>query len=432
MIFRKLLSRADRKNERKIDIANEKISSEVLTRYEPFRFLLPKYNLLALDFTQIIHCDPDAVLSEIGEPCHQDYFLLEGSVQLTSSDNRVRQIIANTPASYKRLISLRPSYYKVTAGEQGAKLISMPNMIVEQLNNIAAFRKTKPWEDEVIIGYAEKEHLFDRIERELIFENIVIPTHPITADHIYQQCLLPGLANEELADLIRGDIAILGKVMKAANSLFFHGMEPVNNIQEAIDRLGHTTTINLVKHYTTEEVFFGHKETERLFELNYKHALELAIIANLIAKQFNPDVDEELVFNAAMLSYIGKIAIFNYVMDYINDDSEIAKIESLARDYYIPIGKRILDTWNLSSVYCQAVENINHWTIEADESTPEQDILVCAHVHQAIKHKMQKSIPPLNTITALQRVFGENFGPEQTIGILNAAREEFTRLSLID
>jgi len=431
VFFKKFFSKSKPSDSPDVQIVDRLLSIDEIGKYSPFDNLLPKYNIIAHNFATILQFAEGEVIAELHSDCEFDYFLMEGTVELISQDQRVRVIQANQPAAKKRLISLRPCCYQVVVGKGGATLFKIENAIVEQLNNIAAFRKTKPWEDELILGYAEKEHLFERIHRELIYENIVIPTLPEIADAIYQHCLNDEITVDELVDTISGDIANIAKIMKAANSLFFHGQSPVNNLHQAIERLGRTTTIALLKYYASEEVFFSHQEPERLFKANYLHALELAIIARYIAKTYHPEVDEELVYIAAMLSYIGKTSIYNYVMDYVNDDSELPKIETIAREYYVDIGKQILQAWNLCPTYVKAVENISNWTITENDSSIEQDILVCAHVHQAINHEMQDQIPPLQQVSALKRVFGEGYGPELSINILNQTNNELKQLSQI-
>ncbi len=101
------------------------------------------------------------------------------------------------------------------------------------------------------------EHVIEETLR-----GIEIPSPPQLIIDLQTQMELPGVKIETIAELIRKDVGISGKVIKLINSPFFGLCSKVTSINHAINLLGLQNIINIVNSIALPQSFNHHKLTE--------------------------------------------------------------------------------------------------------------------------------------------------------------------------
>ena len=169
--------------------------------------------------------------------------------------------------------------------------------------------------------------------------------------------------NGRVIELIAFDPGVTAGVLRVSNSACFAGVTPVDNLAEAVCRLGFGQIYQLVLAATGAGLLGG---AQKAYGLNrgelWQHSVTSAVAAQIIARELNGD--ENLVFTAALLHDLGKIVLTEALNDRyaaLVDQSQLrqtALIEvekQLLGVQHAEIGGRLLARWNFPSTIVNAV-----------------------------------------------------------------------------
>ena len=160
---------------------------------------------------------------------------------------------------------------------------------------------------------------------------------------------------KDLTELIRYDPSLTANVLKVANSAAFATTREVSDLQTALSLLGVNQMTSIIMMSAAKQYFEKHHEGYEFYQGElWEHSLSVAVIS-VELQRYAPDVDEAILFTAALLHDIGKIILSQYVAD------EYEKIVQLIREQDIDfttaerkiigfthpvVGSAILKKWN--------------------------------------------------------------------------------------
>jgi len=144
-----------------------------------------------------------------------------------------------------------------------------------------------------------------------IFEKI--KPLPQTAVRILSAADDEHVSTEELANLVRHDVALHARVLKVANSALYGLRTAVDSVDRAISLLGRRTLVKLVVSACAGDTLQG---GERGYLLDhgalFRHGMAAGVTSELLGKHVtlaNPG----LVYSACLLQDLGKIALDEWV-----------------------------------------------------------------------------------------------------------------------
>ena len=82
-----------------------------------------------------------------------------------------------------------------------------------------------------------------------------LPTLPEIAMRVRRATSDENVTARRLAGLIKLDTALSARLLRVANSAIYHGVRPVERLQDAITRLGNTAMLNLVSSLAILQLF---------------------------------------------------------------------------------------------------------------------------------------------------------------------------------
>ncbi|MCD4829050.1 MAG: HDOD domain-containing protein [Candidatus Cloacimonetes bacterium] len=179
----------------------------------------------------------------------------------------------------------------------------------------------------------------------------------------------------DMTELIRYDPALTANILKVVNSAAFVTTREINDLKTAMSLLGATQMTSIIMMSAAKKYFDKHLDGYEFYQGElWEHSLSVAVIA-VELRRYAPEVDESVLFTAALLHDIGKIVLSQYVsaefeqiVQLISDkDIDFTTAERKIIGFTHPaVGSAILKKWNFGRTitdvakYHQSPEHVDN------------------------------------------------------------------------
>jgi len=213
-----------------------------------------------------------------------------------------------------------------------------------------------------------------------------------SASRLLQVAADPKHSLRDMIEIIRGDFALTGQLLRVANSVAFSPLQPVTSLDRAVAYLGEVYLIGLAISSCAAAVFDspltgyeGHKRDL------WRHQLYCAIASRLISRHAKQEIPADLAFTGGLLHDIGKAILSEHIVDsaaeILDGISEgrysdyMDAEEKLFGMNHTQVGHVLAQHWKLPAVL-QEVILFHH---QPENASPEFRVLVCAvHLGDAL------------------------------------------------
>ncbi len=161
---------------------------------------------------------------------------------------------------------------------------------------------------------------------EVIEKTIDLPVLPATAQKVLGQMNDPDVSIEKIKKLISADPGLATKILKVANSAFYGGYRNIQNLTQAILRLGLDAVRNIVVATSMKNVYKRFGLAEKLL---WEQMIGSALAASIIAKSTRA-ADAEDAFIGGLLHDVGKVVLNNEFQE------DFAKVMERVYNEHIP------------------------------------------------------------------------------------------------
>jgi putative nucleotidyltransferase with HDIG domain len=174
-------------------------------------------------------------------------------------------------------------------------------------------------------------------------------------------CDDPDSSLSELGEVIMRDVALMARVLKVANSPYYGTSQEISSIRQAVLTLGAARVKSLSLSLSLYELSnkIGGRVNLKDF---WRHSLNVACVAELIAKKIEPALTEE-AFICGCLHDIGVLVLDSiYAKDYAKvfqataAGGDLVRVEQqlLEIDHAIA-GEMVARIWNFPPRYCETI-----------------------------------------------------------------------------
>jgi HD-like signal output (HDOD) protein/DNA-binding NarL/FixJ family response regulator len=186
-------------------------------------------------------------------------------------------------------------------------------------------------------------------------------------------------AIEDLSKIIEKDAVITTELISVVNSSLYHGNEKINNLKDAIVRLGIKETQSIMWALSSKNLFKSKNAGLKQFMNKlWKHALACAIGARLIARHLELENYEE-IFLMGIVHDIGKTLLLTVVADISPDQSpDDQNLQEAIGLVHTTFGAVLLEKMNFSKKYALVTE-LHHWNSFPEDSDTELLIIHLAN-----------------------------------------------------
>jgi putative nucleotidyltransferase with HDIG domain len=236
---------------------------------------------------------------------------------------------------------------------------------------------------------------------------------------------------DEVVKLITFDPSYTAEVLKRCNSAYFAGAEPVQDISEAVSRLGFEELYKIVTAMFASQAILrpGHNS---FVEILWNHSAAVAVAAGVLAEQAGESA--LTAFTAGLLHEIGKVIMItvdegNYVQAVQNSGIFKRPIYVTERELFgfdhAEVGACLLERWNLPPNIVAAV--LHHHQLMGAE--PYERLAAIIFLANVLSHSTGETfaIAPkvlANTATSMEIM---KMTPEEVFGLLPVIQESLKK-----
>ncbi len=167
----------------------------------------------------------------------------------------------------------------------------------------------------------------------------------------------------ELIAVIQTDVSITAKVLRMCNSAYYGFSRQVGSIEEAGNRLGVTTLVNLVLTSCAGGYFksLGSGSSARMEQL-WERSISNALASSLLAG-IQGDVDKNAAYTVGLLQDIGEVVIERFlpeiakqIRDGVAEGQEQTDVETdLLGEDHAHIGALLAELWKFPETLVEAI-----------------------------------------------------------------------------
>ncbi len=174
---------------------------------------------------------------------------------------------------------------------------------------------------------------------------LTFPVFPEVAHRVRALINDPDVSAQEIVSAISGDVAISAHLIKVANSAAFSNLPKVENLRQAISRLGYMQIHNLVLHVTLGQLISPRDPIISRYLSNYwSNNREVAAHCFVLAKTHSK-LDPDRAMLAGLLHNIGAVPLCLY-LDTPEFKLDAEELYELIEKLHVQTGVQMLRTWN--------------------------------------------------------------------------------------
>ena len=177
--------------------------------------------------------------------------------------------------------------------------------------------------------------------------------------------------------MILKDQALASEILRVANSALFSGLTKLESIQQALVRLGTAQVLSVVMFAAQKHAFVA-KHPYLVHAMNdlWAHATASSAGCRWVAEKYNYVEIREQAFLAGLLHDLGSLAVLKVLDEISVSGSSIVLtntlMDELISTLHTDYGERVMQSWELPSVYCDVAKH-HH---DSRDEYKEHDVLL--------------------------------------------------------
>lgn len=396
-----------------------------LRPFAPFNQLSAEQLIVAAGRTSLKRFRDSDLLLRRGSDDGCDYFLLDGNVVLIDADGNSRLIACGSANAVNALAPLRPCRYDVRALGPAlcAKMARSEVAILRAgIQPASRIRVAESAED-----LSATRDLFMELEADVAADRLQLPSLPDVAMRVRTAIADAACDNRRIADLLGVDPAIAAKILKVANSPLCRGGNAVNNLLDAVSRIGLYTIGELVLCFSLKDLFNPSSPSLRArFAELVGESVRVGACASVIGLRIGAGAEQALI--AGLLCNIGSFALLDRLgqqSEVLQDDGQVER--ALTTSYAPRVGMLICKHWNLGDEITEAVAHAHDWQYLGERAKNLAEVVICARYHTLMALGKAPQLPKPEEIRAM-RVLGAEVTPQISMEIIRDAKSRVDAL----
>ncbi len=254
---------------------------------------------------------------------------------------------------------------------------------------------------------------------------LVVPSLPNVALKL-REAVQKDIGIKEAVTIVNLDPVISSKLIQVVNSPIYRTANPISTCHDAVNRLGLTTTRNLVTSISMRNLFKSkNKKLNLRVHALWKKGIQVSSICQTLAaitKGTNPD--EALL--AGLIHNMGALPIIIFADTLSPDDYTDEDLNRTIRALQGIIGNIILKKWSFPDNLLQIPRQSENWYHSNGDKLDLTDIVILAKFHSYLGSKQVHSLPPIHTLPAFQKLGDNALTPDMSLLALQDAKHQIS------
>jgi len=274
----------------------------------------------------------------------------------------------------------------------------------------------------------ENKVMFD-VYHAVMADDLVLQTLPDVAVRIREIANDANAAVEDIAKVIRVDASTAAYCISVANSAAHAGHSKIDNVLDAVVRLGIEPIRDLVVAYTMRSLFSGSTPASKnLMRLAWKHSCRIAALCYILARDVGR-LNPERALLAGLLHDIGVTVLIKESQSHpLLVDDPIA-FDRLCHDLSGQIGAMVLRAWQFPDVFITATLEAELFSKPVAERLQLSDIVMLAHLHDRSPAPWSLAGENLSELAIHSKLKSYDLTDDSRLAVIEEADQEFAALT---
>lgn len=271
--------------------------------------------------------------------------------------------------------------------------------------------------------------IYSQIFSSLAANESLFPSLPETTIRLRETLDDPDCTISSAAKLLKADPGLSAFIMRIANSVRFMTLFPPKDLESALRRIGLVKTVELAITFTIKTTFTSTSgKLNSLLVDSYRQSTKVAVISYFLAGKVSK-LDPSTAMLAGLLQDIGLPIIMLHLIDrpevFENPQRRATAVDSLAP----LVGELILKQWGFRKELIETVCSRKQWLRNPDADADIGDIILISRIHAAIGTPEFRNYPSIIDIPAYHKLPLGTLTPNQSLTILDEAKDELDEIS---
>ncbi|MES9894291.1 MAG: HDOD domain-containing protein [Candidatus Thiodiazotropha endolucinida] len=390
---------------------------------------LPKRVLdYVLSETHVEHQNAGVGIATVGERTEQIYYLLEGQVEVVSEDGRRLACQADQPCSLSPLAEKSPNKDHITS-LSAVDLLCIPRELHDAIKRLPPVANTRTNQTmEMKDAQGPEDTLYWEFYETIKNGTLELPSMPDITMRIAKVINDANTDSEEIARVVQADPTVAAQIINVVNSAAYRGKQPIDNLPDAVTRLGRSVTHNLVISFALGKLFSSRSKPlkKRMVDL-WKHLSYVAPICHELA-QVTPGLENDQALLCGLLHDIGALAILGAATRRPELEGNPKQLDMIIDHLKAEVGAMVLRKWEFPDYFVQAALHAEDWMEDISHEPDYVDLVVVAQLHAYVGTSKIHTLPRLDLVPAFHKLALGKLTPRHSIGIIDNAKDQIREL----
>lgn len=265
---------------------------------------------------------------------------------------------------------------------------------------------------------------FAKIYREIIADRAGLPSMPDLALRIRAAMQRPNNSAATVSRVVQADPGTAAYLIRVANSALYGGVARIQNVENAVSRLGMDTTRNLVTAHALRAMFQTKSPVlSRIMQDTWKQSAKTAALASIIANRC-PGFVADRAMLAGLLQDIGVLPLLNALERGRQPLPDAERIAGVIELFAAKVGAVLLEHWEFDDDIVEVARSREDWWRNPSMESDLADIVLVARLHASVGgHKMQH-LPLINEVPAFLKLPLGGLDPAESLQFLREAESD--------
>jgi HD-like signal output (HDOD) protein len=401
-----------------------------LKHVPPFKNLPQRVLAHIADQIEVTRYGPGKPIDLNGTTRPQVHLLLHGEIEFNAADGSTQRV-RRDPATASDPVLLAAN----TPSRRALAPVAVLHCPQDLYENILRLPSPEHRCDETSISSLESEirdtEVFWKFYDSFKNGKLKLPSQPGIAMRIAKVVRDSNTDSHDIARVIQADPTVAGRLISVVNSAAYRGRAPIDNLPDAVTRLGRNVTHNLVISFALSGLFETRSHTlNDLMSVAWKHASYVAAICHELGR-VTPGLSADNALLCGLVHDIGILPIINLA----RRQSELAEnprlLHLIIHRLKGEIGAVVLHEWGFPAGFIQAAEHAEDWLQDINDAPGYVDLVVLAQLHAYIGSKSMQQLPRLDLVPAFHKLALGRLTPRYSLQILEHARQNIQALQTL-
>jgi HD-like signal output (HDOD) protein len=378
--------------------------------------------------TRLEHLNANSTIATRGEASPEVRYLIEGEVKFMDESGQESRCDVNDPRSTTPLNEHDPIETTVVT-TTAVVLLCLSRELFEAIRRLPpVVNKRTSQPIELRDNSGPEAELYWEFFQAIQEGKVELPSLPDVAIRIAKVINDANTGSRDIAHVVQADPTVAARIISVVNSAAYRGRAPIDNLPDAVSRLGRNVTHHLVISFVLCKLFHSRSKVlkQRMLE-TWQHSSYVAALCHELA-HVTPGLEPAQAMLCGLLHDIGSLAIIGAARKRPELAENPVLLDQVIRHLGAEVGAMVLRKWEFPSHFVQVALHAEDWMEDITQTPDYVDLVVVAQLHSYVGTARMAELPRLDLVPAFHKLALGKLTPRHSIGLLENAKDRIREL----